>query len=1725
MVPVNLHAQSVLMPEPGMLITQSSSFSPSVLKGVTIHPDQPFHLDFFVDKGESGLNAAEFEAESIRLIKYFMASLAVPEKDLWVNLSPHEQGRIIPDEFGLTEMGRDLLAQDYLLKQYTASLMYPENQWGKEFWDRVYKKSFQKYGTTDIPVDTFNKVWIIPDKAVIYEKDNSAYIVESRLKVMLEQDYKSLVLSKDKDVFGSVKNEPFPDNLTSEIVREVLIPEIEREVNEGKHFARLRQVYHSLILATWYKENMHESMVNQVYSNRNKIDGIVIDDKQSKIKIYNQYLEAFKKGVYNYIREDYDQYKDQIVPRQYFSGGMNIKPKIYKVDSLDSTEINGDWAMISTRLDLTSGGKIIDEKSDMTDQAVLADHSIEVYPDEKFLNGLSIEDRWHKVYFLSNEPYTFTFDRKGQLLAVYYKNDPERSVPWKWIRDDDGRTTGVLISSPIKGELQWFKNKHFGGGKSLEQVSGWVQAELVKGYKDNYSYVVAGSNEWESADDYEPPKFISVAGADRIGETVDVHYINGWPVMVRFSDGELMSITTIRNREGKVVRSVTKFPSDERKKAFVFENVDITGRRLKIPSADGREKLPIGQGPATIVFDHGSIVHIDQFVSAQINVFQQPLTNQYDVITALKLNTTVDRKALLRPFEYIVFREPENFKPVKSFPKEIPRESLAGFNGIITGKRLTRIGNLKFDLREIGMGGRRFADAPVDIVWLSDLNVFLIDVLNDAKRTAVIFDMTTSKMITDGEDLDRIRLGLAKLGLDWYLDPVVKAVRAETYNSLIKRINGLRIFSSRLDDLKRIKDQWYFDYDIQRLEKGNLRFVNEIAALLTQQIGKGDWGAYLRATIHSEKYINLVMRANNSSVGYLLAAPLETFSLDIFKRDMNYGKGNTIYIHNIAAGQLYREEGVRGLLERLTDEIIRNHQGIEYVTVLKEAATLNSKEQVNTVDHVLVRGKEMAYVRYALRDLVEIFSDQAQLVNPNKRIKEAHPVNGIIREALEDGHNSSDSLEFKRHEDKAMVSVDHFIEDRANELKRLTDQTTSATSDQARWLSLQWRSAMMKAWDDGESIIHTDEELGEIGARMNALWKEAGFDRYGSWPAQMMLLNVRQLPEEQYFSFIEKQEALISRTTRQEKLTAYWINGVKYASHLRYYGTHPEGHFQKPFSDNEILIDIAQKYIALLAEEDLDSLPLEYLWGLVVMLDPLVHNPDFRLDNWDEVVPTGDPEMMMHDYIVRIFERVKFQGVDQERLKELLTKAFGMSDQQWTAAGFRSPYVEFAGFNFNLPLGDIFSEFSLKGDSSYTLDQVFLLARPQQFFLDNFRFAFNTRDPDRIKEFLFSNKRYQEPQNGIRQIFTNMSKALVLEAVKKDPRYFYKQVFGSRFFQAATGFDHLGDILGGQKDAAVLGKKPTDEAVDRFITSSQIGEFFDFIDSINLPQGAIIKMIGSAETPQLGMAFALNGYDVRSITLDLKGTTIEATYQELLTDNIKAAGGQYRVYADTNYLDLPEEEQAPVMIAALNVLDDPKTTSQDKMIEKMFNEVSEGGYLIFDFVINKEYWYGRIESYADQNGYLLEPLHRMPIKGTVYKVTHKPALVDAAMTAEVARMYRFLTGVDLPAETDEVNRQSDADQAVMGKDVGGIDFTGSQLDLEIHRDQNGLPIPLTEQQLQNIQINGLVPVILKIQPVTQLPFLLGAVKADPAENSSKTTPSISRDEAVIKESEYVLSVL
>ncbi|MFH0753723.1 MAG: hypothetical protein V2A70_04085, partial [Candidatus Omnitrophota bacterium] len=308
---------------PGSMVGLTPAFTPAHLMGLTIDPKNALKFDFLIHKGEVSLTDIQKREEYRNLIKYFLAALTIPNDNQWVNLSPYEGNRIIKDDFGKTEMGRDLLAQDYMLKQLTASLMHPDTELGKKFWDKVYEQAYQKYGTTDVPVDTFNKVWVTADDASVFEKDNTALVVNSHLKIMTERDY---VATENNAATREMDSQPEMTEsakISAEIVKEIIIPAIEKEVNEGKTFANLRQIYSSMILAVWFKKQLRESILGKAYADHSAVKGVDQDPKNNE-EIYQKYLLAFKKGAFNMIKEDVDRYTNEVVPRKYFSGGAKV---------------------------------------------------------------------------------------------------------------------------------------------------------------------------------------------------------------------------------------------------------------------------------------------------------------------------------------------------------------------------------------------------------------------------------------------------------------------------------------------------------------------------------------------------------------------------------------------------------------------------------------------------------------------------------------------------------------------------------------------------------------------------------------------------------------------------------------------------------------------------------------------------------------------------------------------------------------------------------------------------------------------------------------------------------------------------------------------------------------------------------------------------------------------------------------------------------------------------------------------------------------------------------------------------------------------------------------------------------------------------------------------------------------------------------------------------------
>ena len=84
----------------------------------------------------------------------------------------------------------------------------------------------------------------------------------------------------------------------------------------------------------------------------------------------------------------------------------------------------------------------------------------------------------------------------------------------------------------------------------------------------------------------------------------------------------------------------------------------------------------------------------------------------------------------------------------------------------------------------------------------------------------------------------------------------------------------------------------------------------------------------------------------------------------------------------------------------------------------------------------------------------------------------------------------------------------------------------------------------------------------------------------------------------------------------------------------------------------------------------------------------------------------------------------------------------------------------------------------------------------------------------------------------------------------------------------------------------------------------------------------------------------------------------------------------------------------------------------------------------------------------------------------------------------------YLRQAQAAAVGDDAMATEVTDQAQL-QNVGGIDLNPAMLDLQIKRDENGVPLPIFEQPIDNMRIDGFLPVIINITPVPSIPLMLG----------------------------------
>ncbi len=331
----------------GHLASLHSAFTPDVfrplhLRYLSYNPEAN-NFQLFLDKGSlKNPSSPELQDTTKTLLNYFFVGLSLSNDTFWVNLRPDSPDQIIDDRLAQTDIGRIMLETDLQLKKDTALATSPETPEGRAYWDKLYKKAEELCGYENITIPTLTRPWIVPDEIIIRETTNSAYIYKATLKVMLEQDY--LRGTKDEGRWRST-DYSFKDprlkalnEYSTQLIRELIIPKLTKEVNSSNRYASLRQVYYSLIMAQWFKARF-QGKQGKYYELINKQDLTNLTSKEnwSKSTYFQAYQKSFKDGEYN-VQEPVYTPTGQVI-RSYFSGGEMLKvtvPNLGEIPSISS---------------------------------------------------------------------------------------------------------------------------------------------------------------------------------------------------------------------------------------------------------------------------------------------------------------------------------------------------------------------------------------------------------------------------------------------------------------------------------------------------------------------------------------------------------------------------------------------------------------------------------------------------------------------------------------------------------------------------------------------------------------------------------------------------------------------------------------------------------------------------------------------------------------------------------------------------------------------------------------------------------------------------------------------------------------------------------------------------------------------------------------------------------------------------------------------------------------------------------------------------------------------------------------------------------------------------------------------------------------------------------------------------------------------------------------------
>jgi subtilase family serine protease len=220
-------------------------------------------------KAEEGEDLIDPEAERDKILRWFLTGLVVPDHLQWVSMDPPEpydfyaeKGRVTIDpELAKTDLGRTLLEADVELKKMFASReMTKAIEESYYEWDRMiqgapyYDKLRSEGWYYPLPLW---RVWITHGNLTA-KGDGCKIFIEDHT---LDMDFQVTGVYLDFSRYGLTRGEI--EDLKAKLeaweayhedkVRQLVVPEELRRINNGPEFQGLRSALTALAVAQWYK--------------------------------------------------------------------------------------------------------------------------------------------------------------------------------------------------------------------------------------------------------------------------------------------------------------------------------------------------------------------------------------------------------------------------------------------------------------------------------------------------------------------------------------------------------------------------------------------------------------------------------------------------------------------------------------------------------------------------------------------------------------------------------------------------------------------------------------------------------------------------------------------------------------------------------------------------------------------------------------------------------------------------------------------------------------------------------------------------------------------------------------------------------------------------------------------------------------------------------------------------------------------------------------------------------------------------------------------------------------------------------------------------------------------------------------------------------------------------------------------------------------------------------